>query len=220
MVILRRAIVGFLSPLVLAAIVLLAAGRFDLPWVWTVFGVLSLFSAAGAVWLDRGLVAERLRPGPGAAKDHHRALVAPFLLAHWILTGLDLGRFHWSDTVPLEVKGGCLAGFAAALAMNFWAMRVNRFYSSVIRIQTDRGHQPITAGPYRWVRHPGYAATVLSMLCGSLAMGSWIGTLPIVPIAFLFIRRIINEDRLLHSELAGYDEYSSAVRYRLIPGVW
>lgn len=217
---LRKAILGALSPLPVVGIVLLAAGRADLPWVWTVGGLLSLFAVASAIWFDDGLVAERLRPGPGAATDRHRTLTVPCLLAHWILTGLDLGRFHWSDTIPLGVQAGGLAAYALGLALTFWAMRTNRFYSSVIRVQHDRGHHPITTGPYRWVRHPGYAATVIGILGGSLAMGSWIGTLPIIPVGLLFIRRILNEERLLRTDLEGYTEYAATVRYRLIPGVW
>lgn len=215
-----RCLTALLFPVVVGGIVFLAAGRVDLPMVWVCLGELGVFLVAGVVWFPRGLVAERLQPGPGAAKDHHQALTMPWLFAHWIIAGLDVGRFHWSDTIPPEAQIGGLIGYAATLVMMFWTMSVNPFYSSVIRIQTDRGHHPIVAGPYRWVRHPGYLATLAGMACGGLALGSWVGMLPLVPVFALFVRRILNEDRLLKAELEGYAAYMEQVRFRLVPGVW
>src|SRR5262249_1550022 len=70
------------------------------------------------------------------------------LFMHWIVAGLDRGRFHWSDDVPGWLQGICLFTVAAGYALALWAMRVNRFFSSVIRIQADRGQHVVTTGPY------------------------------------------------------------------------
>ncbi len=215
-----RALLGLGFPAIVGVIVFAAAGRTDLPFVWGILCLLGAMIVVGAFVLDSSLIRERLQPGAGAVKDHHRTLSAPLLMAHWILTGLDVGRFHWSDTMPVATQFVGLAGYAVALGFSLWALVTNRFYSSVIRIQTDRGHETISAGPYRFVRHPGYAATIAGSLCGGLALGSWIGAAPLVLLIVLFIRRTVTEDRLLQCELPGYTEYANRVRYRILPGVW
>jgi protein-S-isoprenylcysteine O-methyltransferase Ste14 len=99
-------------------------------------------------------------------------------------------------------------------------MHVNRFFSSIIRIQRERGHHVVTQGPYRWVRHPGYAAAILLVLASGLALGSWLTT---VAAAFgipLILWRCIAEDSILLAELPGYRDYARAVPYRLVPGLW
>jgi len=113
-----------------------------------------------------------------------------------------------------------LVGYAVAMGGVFWAVRVNPFYSSVVRVQGDRGQRPVTTGPYRFVRHPGYTGTLLAMVCGGLALGSWVGMLPIVGGVALFVRRTLVEDRMLRQELAGYADYAQRVRYRLVAGVF
>ena len=137
-----------------------------------------------------------------------------------VVAGLDVGRFHWSDGVPSAVQGAGLLAVAAALAVVVWAMVVNRFFSPVIRIQSDRGHHLVTSGPYRYVRHPAYAAFPFLMVGSGLAPGSWlaalIGLLLVVPV----LRRAALEDRVLREQLEGYAAYARQVRYRMFPGVW
>ena len=144
-----------------------------------------------------------------------------FLLcvAHWTIAGLDR-RFHWSDTVPLSLRIAALAVFAVGLALFIWAMHVNRFFSSVVRIQQERGHEVVTAGPYRWVRHPGYAGAIPAIVASGMALCSWLVTaLGALGVPLLLWRTIL-EDRTLRAELPGYAEYAQQVRWRLLPGVW
>jgi len=206
-------------PAIVAGIVFVAAGRIDLPFVWGVAGIIATLYLLLAIFGDPGLARERLAPGPGNRDRLTRSLGGVFLLSHWIIAGLDVGRFHWSP-VPWQVQTAGLIGFAAALSVNFWALRVNRFYSSVVRVQTDRGQQTITSGPYRFVRHPGYAATLFAMFAGGLALGSWLAMIPILGFAALFVRRTLLEDRMLQQELAGYADYAQRVKYRLVPGIF
>ena len=210
---------SLLFPIVVGGIIFTAAGRWDLPMVWAVLGVLAALGWALAFRGDAGMARERRAPGPGNRDRLTRPLSALFLLGHWVLTGLDVGRFEWS-LVPRELQVAALAAYAAAMAIVFWAMRANRFYSSVVRVQEERGHHAVASGPYRFVRHPGYAATVAGTLSGSIALGSWLGTLPIVAFAALFVRRTLLEDRMLLEELPGYTDYARRVRYRLLPGVF
>jgi protein-S-isoprenylcysteine O-methyltransferase Ste14 len=131
-----------------------------------------------------------------------------------------VGRFHWSDTVPLVVQVIGLLATAAALAVTTWASAVNRLFSSVIRIQTERGHHVITSGPYRFVRHPAYAVSPLLFVGSGLALGSWLAALIGVLLVLPVLRRTAQEDRILRERLEGYAAYARKVRYRLFPGVW
>jgi protein-S-isoprenylcysteine O-methyltransferase Ste14 len=144
----------------------------------------------------------------------------PLWMGRYIVAGLDVGRFHWSDDVPLPVQAVALAVMAAALAFAVWAVAVNRFFSSVVRIQTDRGHHLITSGPYRFVRHPGYAAFTFIFAGGGLALGSWLAALIGLATFLPLLWRTVQEDRFLGEQLEGYAAYAQKVRYRLFPGVW
>jgi protein-S-isoprenylcysteine O-methyltransferase Ste14 len=213
------AILPLAVPAGVGAIIFASAGRWDLPFVWAILGLLAAFYLALAVFADPGMMRERLAPGPGNRDRVTRLYGGGVLVGHWVLAGLDEGRFQWS-LVPWQVQLAGVVGYAAALGVLFWAMRANRFYSSVVRVQADRGHHPVAAGPYRFVRHPGYAATLFAMFSGGVALGSWLAMLPLLVFFGLFIRRTLLEDRLLQQELEGYAEYAQKVRYRLIVGLF
>lgn len=213
------AIRSLVPPAVLAGIVCAAAGRLDLPFVWGIAAVMAAFHLLLAAFVDPTLLSERQAPARGNVDRLTRPLGVALVLVHWVIAGLDVGRLHWS-VVPWPVQAAGVAGFVAALAVNFWALRVNRFYSSVVRIQPDRGHHAIVDGPYRFVRHPGYAATLFAMFSGGIALGSWLAMIPVLGFAALFIRRTLLEDRMLQQELAGYAEYAQRVKYRLVPGIF
>jgi protein-S-isoprenylcysteine O-methyltransferase Ste14 len=127
---------------------------------------------------------------------------------------------HWSDSVPVWLRAVALLLFVLGWVPVIWAMRVNRFFSSAVRIQSERGQHVISDGPYRIVRHPGYTAGLIVILASGVALGSWlsaaIGLLG-VPI---LLRRTMKEDRMLRAELPGYAEYATRVKWRLLPGVW
>ena len=141
------------------------------------------------------------------------------MTAHWVIAGLDVGRFEWSR-VPDALRLAGAIGYGLSLIVMLWVTRVNTFYSSVVRVQTDRGHRVIADGPYRFIRHPGYAATMIAMIAGSAGLGSWLGMAPLLLMLPFFIRRTLLEDRMLQAELPGYAEYAQRVRYRLIFGVF
>jgi len=109
---------------------------------------------------------------------------------------------------------------ALALGVVVWAMAVNRFFSSDARIQRDRGHHLVTAGPYEYIRHPAYAAVLVSAVSGPLALGSYWSALPLLPAGLMILRRTRLEDALLREGLEGYADYAQQVRYRLVPGLW
>ena len=209
---------GFL--VVVGALLFGSAGHWNLPMFWAYFGVWFAGTTIGGLLMDPTLFKERLRPGPGAHFFWSDWLFPPLLLGQYVVAGLDVGRFHWSDDMPLPVQMVGLTVMAAGLAFGLWATVVNRFFASAVRIQTDRGHHVITSGPYRFVRHPGYAAFPVILTGGGLALGSWlaafIGLIMFLPI----LVRTVREDRFLQERLEGYGAYAQKVRYRLLPGVW
>lgn len=136
-----------------------------------------------------------------------------------IVAGLD-HRYQWSPEFPLWliVIGFILLALGYAFAT--WALAENRFFSSVVRIQTDRGHVVCDSGPYRFVRHPGYSGNIVALFGIVLALGSvW----TLIPAAVAFIIAVIRtalEDQTLQKELPGYRDYARRVRYRLLPGIY
>lgn len=205
----------------LAAVALFAsAGTIAIATYWVYLAILAAVFVASILWLDPYLARERMRPG-GERPPLALRLVSAVLVAHWVLAGLDYGRFHWTDTVPLWLQVASLIALAAAYAFCLWAMRINRFFSSVIRIQSDRGQVVITEGPYAYVRHPGYLAGLVVMIASGLALGSWIAALQLVVCTVPFLLyRAIAEDRVLRAQLPGYADYAQRVRWRLLPGIW
>jgi len=203
-----------------AAALFAAAGTVAVASFWIYLAILAVVMIISFAALDPDLLRERMRPG-GKKSPLSLRLFSLVLFLHWIVAGLDRGRFHWSDDVPGWLQGICLFTVAAGYALALWAMRVNRYFSSVIRIQTDRGQHVVTTGPYSFVRHPGYVAGILIIVTSGPALGSWFAAalLVILSLPFLLYRAIM-EDRILQVELAGYSDYAARVRWRLVPGIW
>ncbi|WP_432695574.1 methyltransferase family protein [Marinobacterium sp. YM272] len=136
-----------------------------------------------------------------------------------IVAGLD-HRYQWSPEFPLWliVIGFILVSLGYAFAI--WAFAENRFFSSVVRIQTDRGHVVCDTGPYRFVRHPGYSGNILAPFGIVLALGTVWTLIPAMLALIIAVIRTVLEDRTLQEELPGYRDYARRVRYRLIPGIY
>lgn len=208
----------------LAMVVVLfgSAGRLDLPVFWAYTIVMILVSASLFVLLPKynpGLIEERMYPGPGNRDRFSTAVLMLSLFASWAIAGLDVGRFHWSN-MPIIVQLIGIAGYIIGLGISIWATLINPFFSSAIRIQSERGQYVVTTGPYKHVRHPGYVGGILFLIFSGVALGSLWSILPMILTVAAVIRRTIIEDRMLIQELAGYREYAQTVRYRLIPGLW
>jgi protein-S-isoprenylcysteine O-methyltransferase Ste14 len=137
-----------------------------------------------------------------------------------IVAGLDIGRVHWSPALPLFVHGLGFSVFAVGYLFALSAMRSNPFFETFVRIQADRGHHVVATGPYATIRHPGYAGACLAHMAIPLALGSLAALAAASIGVVLFVVRTKFEDDTLSRELAGYAEYRSRVRWRLVPGVW
>jgi protein-S-isoprenylcysteine O-methyltransferase Ste14 len=207
--------------LILAAVALFAAtGTLAILGFWLYLAILAAIIVASLLALDPGLLRERMRPG-GQRPPSGLRLFTIVMFLHWIVAGLDRGRFHWSDGVPSWIQALGLIALAAGYVLCFWAMAVNRFFSSVVRIQSDRGQHVVASGPYAYVRHPGYLAGIVIILVSGLALGSWLAALLVIVSSLPFLLyRAITEDRVLQAELLGYADYARRVRWRLVPGIW
>jgi protein-S-isoprenylcysteine O-methyltransferase Ste14 len=203
-----------------AAALFLSAGTMRFISFWIYLVLLTGCFIASFVWIDPDLARERMRPG-GQKPPLALRLFTIVLIAHYVVAGLDRGRYHWSDGLPTWLHALGLIGMAAAYALALWAMVVNRFFSSVIRIQNDRGQHVISTGPYAVIRHPGYLAGIAFVVTSGIALGSWYATLLLIVCTVPFLLyRVIAEDGVLHAELPGYTDYAARVRWRLVPGVW
>jgi len=206
---------------VVAAVALFAsAGTVVIPGFWIYVAIFAAVIAVSFAILDPGLLRERMRPG-GQRPPLALRLFSIVIVLHLIVAGLDRGRLHWSDNVPDWLQAAGLVLVAAGYALALWAMLVNRFFSSVVRIQSDRGHHVITTGPYAFIRHPGYLAGIVIIGASGMALGSWLAAamLAVLSLPFL-LHRAVTEDRVLQAELPGYRNYAARVRWRLLPRIW
>ena len=212
----------------LIPLVLLVCG-WDLGW-WQAWVYALLIVAAG---VGGRILAEQRHPGLTAERQNTKSVqeakawdkvLAPLMAISIsfplvIVAGLD-HRYGWSPTFPLWLN---IIGFiltAVGYAFGVWAFIENRFFSSVVRIQTERGHVVCDTGPYGFVRHPGYAGNILPLPGIVLALGSVWTVIPAVVALVISILRTALEDRTLQEELPGYREYSHRVHYRLFPGIY
>jgi protein-S-isoprenylcysteine O-methyltransferase Ste14 len=134
----------------------------------------------------------------------------------FILPGLDF-RFGWSN-VPTEIVYAANAAVFLGYAFVFLVFRENSYASRVIEVV--KGQKVISTGPYHIIRHPMYLGVIIMFLATPLALGSYYGLIPFLPLPVLLGYRIKNEEEVLTRDLAGYKEYKEKTRYRLIPYVW
>jgi len=145
---------------------------------------------------------------------------APVFLAIFIISVLDGGRFYWGPRIPIFVIIIGIVAYTIGQIFTLWAKKVNKFFSSVVRIQKDRNQTVCKDGPYSFVRHPGYLGGILFIISTPLVLGSFWGLIPAVMGVVLLVIRTYLEDETLQRELEGYVEYTKEVRYRLLPQIW
>jgi len=205
-------------------ILFISAGRIDYyqGWIYSAMSLLGLLMSFAPTNEDDELLNERSKP-PKDAKEwdkHILKLSALSTIIALVVAGLDSGRYQWS---PHLHWGTCLLGIVLMFIgqlLFLIAKKTNRFFSSVVRIQNDRGHTVCETGLYRFVRHPGYLGMIISWVGFPLLIGSIWSIIPIVFAIVLLLVRTRLEDRTLIKELTGYSQYIQKTRYRLVPGIW
>lgn len=134
----------------------------------------------------------------------------------FILAGLDF-RFGWLP-LPRWVSIAAAVVFLIAYALYVEVLRENAYLSRTVEIQENQ--KVIDTGLYGIVRHPLYSVTLLLFLSIPLVLGSLISLVVFLFYPFLIAKRIRNEEQVLEDGLAGYSEYKTRVKYRMIPFLW
>ena len=221
----RRALRGSLTGnAVFFALIFVPAGTLDYWQGWAFFLTLALSTALVMIYMarhDRQLLESRLRMGPKAettqAQKTILAVSAALYPVAFVIMVLD-HRFGWSPSVPAWLSLVCDGLGALGLYIYFLVVRENRFAAATVQVR--EGQSVVSTGPYAVVRHPMYSGAVLVLAGSPLALGSWWGLIFTPLFVLSFVWRLVNEERHLAENLAGYREYMRTVRYRLVPHLW
>jgi protein-S-isoprenylcysteine O-methyltransferase Ste14 len=223
----RKALLEVLAEFaVFAALLFVSAGTLLWPAGWAFLALFFGFALAIILWLARKepeLLAERMSSPMQSGQplwDKVFVVAVMVLFVAWlILMPLDAVRFGWSE-VPgwLQILGAL--GVVLSFYTMFLTFRENAYLALVVKVQEERGQSVVSTGPYRYVRHPMYASTLLFFPGSALLLGSWWGLMFCTVLLGLLVWRSPLEEGMLENGLAGYEEYARKVRYRLIPRVW
>lgn len=147
-------------------------------------------------------------------------------LSSWLIRGLGvlsaalavIIRYAGWTVAPAFVQYGGLALIVGGLAFREWAIvKLGRFFSRIVQIEA--GHQLITTGPYRWIRHPAYTGMLLIDIGIAFSLGTWLGgllTLGLILLATAY-RIKVEEQVLLETFGQLYRDYMNHT-WRLLPG--
>lgn len=193
-------------------------------WVYAVTATASfILSRALAAKRHPDILAERARSMQMKDAKPWDKVLSPLMAfgSVFILAVAGFDRlFSWTEPFPPLIELAALAILLLGFALGTWALMENRFFSGVVRIQTDRGHHVVTTGPYRFIRHPGYVGALWTYLTMPLFFSSLWAFIPAVLTLVVIVIRTSMEDATLQNELPGYKEYAQKTRYRLLPGIW
>jgi protein-S-isoprenylcysteine O-methyltransferase Ste14 len=208
---------------VMALVLFIPAGTVRWPHAWL---YLALFFGLSAVITrdlmrrDPALLARRMKGGPTAERRPQQRIImlgaSIGFVALLVVPALDF-RFGWSTVPAVAVVLGDVL-FVVGFGFIGRVYRENTYTSATIEVAP--GQRVISTGPYAVVRHPMYASALLYLIGTPLALGSYVGFLPLAAMLPFLLWRLIDEERVLARELPGYTAYQARVRYRLIPHVW
>jgi protein-S-isoprenylcysteine O-methyltransferase Ste14 len=193
-------------------------------WAYAIINIVGfIVSRVLAARRNPDIIAERARSMELEGAKSWDKILSPMLafgsLIILIVAGADKG-FGWTTPFTLNAKLVALLVIILGFVFGSWAMVENKFFSGVVRIQTDRGHRVVTTGPYRIIRHPGYAGALWTYLALPILLDSLWAFIPAVLLLGVLVLRTSLEDRTLQAELPGYKEFTQKTRYRLFPGIW
>jgi protein-S-isoprenylcysteine O-methyltransferase Ste14 len=220
----QQAIIGLAALAALLWITLFAPAwtlNYWQAWIfWFVF--VACITAVSAYFLkkDLNLIASRLKVGPAAEKEGTQkitqAVISVFFILLLLVPSID-HHYLWSN-VPayLSLTGDVFV--VLGLLIIFLVFKENSYTSVIVEVNT--GQKVISTGPYGVVRHPMYSGALVMLLFAPIALGSFWGLLAFPPILVAVAVRLVEEEKFLSKNLAGYTEYCLKVRYRLIPRIW
>jgi protein-S-isoprenylcysteine O-methyltransferase Ste14 len=205
-------------------ILFISAGRINYwqGWLYATINIISVFLNSFALKNKDELVAERLgvKSGTKSWDKVILGLSTVTLIMTYIVAGLDSGRFQWSPRFHWGINTIGVILILLGEVSFLMAQRQNKFFSSLMRIQTDRGHTVCDSGIYKIIRHPAYFGNIITAIGIPLILGSLWGFIPSVVSIFLTLIRTSLEDKTLINELDGYSDYTYRTRYRLLPYIW
>ncbi len=215
-------LVVFVVPL----IPMIISGRWGWPEAWAYAVVSSLTFIVSRILAGRrhpDLIVERARFMEAKDTKPWDKILAPLLgigaILILVVAGLD-EFYGWSGPFSSGAKVIALLGIVLGYAFSSWALIENRFFSGTVRIQSERGHHVIATGPYRIVRHPGYAGGMLGYVFIPILLDAAWAFIPAILLEVVMILRTALEDKTLQEELSGYKEFARKTRYRIVPGIW
>jgi protein-S-isoprenylcysteine O-methyltransferase Ste14 len=219
-----KAFAGLLQLLgIMAAIVFIPAWTLDYWQAWMFLAIFFVSVLAITTYLmknDPKLLERRTNAGPGAEHERSQNIIQSFaalaFVAMFIVSALD-HRFAWS-TVPIYATALGDMLVALGLYLVFLVFKENTFASGTIEIGDEQ--KVVTTGPYALVRHPMYIGALVMLVGVPLALGSLWGLLAIVPMTVVLVARLLDEEKFLAKNLAGYSDYQNKVKYHLLPLIW
>ena len=208
---------------ILGLTIFLPAWTLDYWQAWIVVVVFFACTLAVTVYLmknDPKLLERRVSAGVGAEQERSQNIIQAFaavaFIALFVVSALD-HRFGWSTVPPYLVALGDIL-IVLGFYLVFLVFKENSFASGTIEIGADQC--VISTGPYALVRHPMYVGALVMLVGVPLALGSLWGLVAIIPMTLVLIARLLDEEKFLTRNLAGYSEYQSKVRCRLLPLIW
>ena len=219
-----KAFAGILQLFVILGLtIFLPAWTLDYWQAWIVVAVFFACTLAVTVYLmknDPKLLERRLSAGVGAEQEKSQNIIQAFasvaFIALFVVSALD-HRFGWSTVPPYLVALGDIL-IVLGFYLVFLVFKENSFASGTIEVGVEQC--VIATGPYALVRHPMYVGALVMLVGVPLALGSLWGLVAIVPMTLVLIARLLDEEKFLTRNLAGYSDYQSKVRCRLVPLIW
>ena len=214
-------LIKYTAGLILVAVLLfLPAGTVKYPngWLFLILLFLPIFILGVVLFLKSPELLEK-RLKSKEKRDTQSKVVSVSALAFmlsFIMAGIDF-RFKMT-VVPSVIVIISSVILLVSYALYAEVMRENVYLSRTIEVQENQ--KVIDTGLYGMVRHPMYMATIFLFLSIPLILGSWISFAIMLVYPAAIVARIKDEEQLLESELNGYTEYKSKVKYRLIPFIW
>lgn len=206
------------------SILFISAGRLNYRqgWLYAAICIISVFLNSFALKEKEELAAERsgIRSGTKSWDKLILGLSAITLLICYNVAGLDSGRFRWSPEFNPGISAIGVVLILLGEVFFLLAQKQNKFFSSLMRIQTERGHTVCDTGVYKIIRHPAYFGNIITAIGIPLVLESVWCFIPSAVSIMLIIIRTSLEDRTLINELDGYRDYTLRTRYRLVPYIW
>ena len=202
----------------------ISAGRINYwqGWIYIIIGLIMFSANYTVLRIDAELLNERSKPGEGTKKWDKIILGLSFItmIIMLITAGLDSGRYHWSPDFHLSLYVLGITLTIAGQLLFLIAQKQNKFFSSTVRIQIERGHTVCENGLYKIVRHPAYLGNLIQTIGFPMLLGSLWSIIPVSFLILLFLIRTYLEDITLLNELNGYSEYANKTRYMILPYIW